>query len=413
MPADRTPSDRPARALDERLVHAVYDASRRAEPLGDKARHRPPAAPRPGLAIPSQAVAQDVAIRFIKRGKKGAARPPSTLGFRRLLSFLDAHDLSRPVTGDSRELWSGIITWFGVHLAVSSPELSPRTISSYISSASSAVGLEIGCRLERGLILSRFLGRLNEGGPSPNFKLGASASMVRAAAHLSASPLQRCAVLFAFDTLCRAGEIASVSQRPESFKPGFDPSRRDVSFERLSDGREIAIVRIHHAKCDNLNLGHSVAVVANGGAFCPVLALHALLDSHPPGRDRPSDALFAQPNGNLLTTRQLSSWVKEAAVAVGLDPRNFSSHSLRIGGCMSLAAAGIERYGIKLRGRWVTDSFERYLRSSPGRLLQAAAATCLDPSCPPLLPPGSSPADYDREHRVDAARFESLFRNRG
>ena len=44
----------------------------------------------------------------------------------------------------------------------------------------------------------------------------------------------------------------------------------------------------------------------------------------------------------------------------GLDPHRISSHSLRIGGATSMAAAGMSEYEIKLMGGWKSDVFLEY-----------------------------------------------------
>jgi hypothetical protein len=50
-----------------------------------------------------------------------------------------------------------------------------------------------------------------------------------------------------------------------------------------------------------------------------------------------------------------------AAEAEGLPPARFGSHSFRIGGATALLHAGVQVEVIKRWGRWVSDSFQRYL----------------------------------------------------
>ena len=48
---------------------------------------------------------------------------------------------------------------------------------------------------------------------------------------------------------------------------------------------------------------------------------------------------------------------------VGLDPEEFSSHSLRRGGCTYLGMLGIPVADIKARGDWTSDCILQYLKT--------------------------------------------------
>jgi hypothetical protein len=59
--------------------------------------------------------------------------------------------------------------------------------------------------------------------------------------------------------------------------------------------------------------------------------------------------------------------VKAVAAAFGLDPKDFSSHSCRIGGATAMCAAGWSRSKIQQRGGWseLSDSDLIYALSLP------------------------------------------------
>lgn len=69
----------------------------------------------------------------------------------------------------------------------------------------------------------------------------------------------------------------------------------------------------------------------------------------------------------LLNYHMIVTAVKAAAVACGLSPKDFSSHSLRIGGATAMCAAGWQRSKIQQRGGWseLSDSDLIYARSLP------------------------------------------------
>ena len=48
--------------------------------------------------------------------------------------------------------------------------------------------------------------------------------------------------------------------------------------------------------------------------------------------------------------------------STGRDPRQFSSHSFRKGGAVSLQSAGVENSLIRRLGRWKSDAFSLYVR---------------------------------------------------
>jgi hypothetical protein len=45
---------------------------------------------------------------------------------------------------------------------------------------------------------------------------------------------------------------------------------------------------------------------------------------------------------------------------MGLDERNYSAHSIRIGGSTALLNAGAQPLVVKLLGRWLSDCYQEY-----------------------------------------------------
>ena len=94
-----------------------------------------------------------------------------------------------------------------------------------------------------------------------------------------------------------------------------------------------------------------------------------------------------------LKPSHLNLCLRQLAVAVGLDPRRISSHSLRIGGAAALAAAGMPDYVIMNMGRWKSLTFLTYIRKSTemfedarnalarGDLLNISAIRLMNPRC--------------------------------
>jgi hypothetical protein len=47
---------------------------------------------------------------------------------------------------------------------------------------------------------------------------------------------------------------------------------------------------------------------------------------------------------------------------IGLNPKEYSSHSFRKGGAVSLQSKGVEDSLIRRSGRWKSDAFHLYVR---------------------------------------------------
>lgn len=98
-----------------------------------------------------------------------------------------------------------------------------------------------------------------------------------------------------------------------------------------------------------------------GAGFCLVTTiyiyvLHAGL--------RPGDYFFAGPKF-VVSSSILSYTMKAASEAAGLSPDRATLHSLRVGGLVSLFAAGVPAHLMTLAGRWASEaSFIQYMRAS-------------------------------------------------
>ncbi|ETP04961.1 hypothetical protein F441_18347 [Phytophthora nicotianae CJ01A1] len=76
------------------------------------------------------------------------------------------------------------------------------------------------------------------------------------------------------------------------------------------------------------------------------------------------------------TTKKLrvSQLIKGTTPYLGLNPKDYSSHSLRIGDACALLAAGKSDLVIRLMGRWSSWCFTVYTRLKPGMIRDAASS---------------------------------------
>jgi integrase len=129
-------------------------------------------------------------------------------------------------------------------------------------------------------------------------------------------------------------------------------------------GAEIALPK---SKTDQYGFGRRVAIPRVGGLICPVTALEAWLQAAkitdgPLFRhvDKSSKILPGR-----LSSGAVATIVKQRGGKIGLDPKDYSGHSLRAGFATSAAAAGLSAWDIKRQTGHVSDAMlGRYIRSS-------------------------------------------------
>ena len=92
-------------------------------------------------------------------------------------------------------------------------------------------------------------------------------------------------------------------------------------------------------------------------------------------------------NGTLrLAAREVYNIDDEESLA------RFTSHSVRVGACVALHAAGISQMDIKFALRWRSDTFQTYLRNLPCQAARThVAVLTFNPNVFSLVPVGSMP----------------------
>ena len=109
---------------------------------------------------------------------------------------------------------------------------------------------------------------------------------------------------------------------------------------------------------------------------CVVQALKAFKDMAPQRFGQGREALkplFRWGSGQVVKRIQIQNTLQRAAVAVGLPPERFLSHSLRIGGASALFQGTGEIELVKRTGRWSSSAVQRYLHDGEVALEGVAA----------------------------------------
>ena len=135
-------------------------------------------------------------------------------------------------------------------------------------------------------------------------------------------------------------------------------------------------IHVRHSKTDQEGVGRKIGIPHGRTRWCPVTALNDWLE-----RAGIEDGSVFRPvdrHGNLLDGRlsgeAVSLVVKERVRAVGLEPNEFSGHSLRAGLATSAAAAGVSSWKIRQQTGHASDAMlARYIRDGEMFIDNAAA----------------------------------------
>lgn len=120
---------------------------------------------------------------------------------------------------------------------------------------------------------------------------------------------------------------------------------------------QYGILRLTASKTDPFRAGVDI-VLSAATTLRALLAYGTLLHS-----DLTSTTpLFHHPDRTAVSRAWLMKRVDGLLRKTGRDPRQFSSHSFRKGGAVSLQSAGVEDSLIRRLGRWKSDAFNLYVR---------------------------------------------------
>jgi integrase len=139
-------------------------------------------------------------------------------------------------------------------------------------------------------------------------------------------------------------------------------------------------ILIKKSKCDQLRLGDTVVVAKLGGPKCPVGLLELYLDKA--NIKLETDQFLFRRICNYKGCMQIykkdcpisysiiRDAVKEKAKQIGLDPRQYSTHSMRSGGATAAADDGVNDRIMQRHGRWASSqSKNRYVKDKLSKRL--------------------------------------------
>lgn len=117
---------------------------------------------------------------------------------------------------------------------------------------------------------------------------------------------------------------------------------------------------------------HKVPLVAfTGSPLCPVQAYKNMCRRLPLKRHMPAFCIVKQGKVMPVTYAELQNVLRQTITKVGLDPRNYSSHSFRRGAATLAFKAGVHPNVIQVMGDWSSDAYKRYLVMSSDQKVNA------------------------------------------
>ena len=155
------------------------------------------------------------------------------------------------------------------------------------------------------------------------------------------------------------------------YDPNVHLSWSDLSFHVSDDQIEYIKIHIKRSKTDHLNKGVYICIGCSKTQVCAYCAIRSYHSLHIRTFNKVRDPkpLLTFHNGVYLSRTLLITNLKMYLALAGIDPQQYSSHSFRIGGATSAAAAGLADWEIKILGRWTSDTYQRYIRTPTSTLV--------------------------------------------
>lgn len=144
----------------------------------------------------------------------------------------------------------------------------------------------------------------------------------------------------------------------ETFDPKFNVTVTDVEFMSKPDMFGLTLKR---SKTDYNNEGMKVFIGCSGTDVCAFCSLKKYLESRGPvHKDAP---LFVNTWGSPIKRGQFTDIIRLLVSCCGLNPDDYSGHSMRAGAATTAADNTFEEHEIKMLGRWASNAYQIYLRN--------------------------------------------------
>ena len=165
----------------------------------------------------------------------------------------------------------------------------------------------------------------------------------------------KAACCMGFFGFLRAAEFTTPSWR--EYDKGSQLSLGDVAVDSHSNP---SLLRVHikQSKTDPFRRGVHIYLGRAQSDICPVVHITRYLAA----KGKAPGPLFLCSDGSPLSRPKLVAKLREALKAAGVEAKNFSGHSFRIGAATTAAANGMEDSLIQILGRWQSSAYLQYVK---------------------------------------------------
>jgi len=154
----------------------------------------------------------------------------------------------------------------------------------------------------------------------------------------------------------------------------------NIQHDHLRFEAEGLVIFIPQSKTDQAKEGALVAIPYGSNGYCPVRALKRWIEVSGITEGyvfRGFANRYLTPNDKKMTGRTVALVVKRLCKDIGLNPNEYSGHSLRAGLATEAKRKGVTDQYIMTHGRWKSrSSFDRYVRE--GNLFRQNPVNALD-----------------------------------
>ncbi|XP_071170598.1 uncharacterized protein [Mytilus edulis] len=152
----------------------------------------------------------------------------------------------------------------------------------------------------------------------------------------------------------------------------FD-SECNVSIEDIRFLKDKVTFHSKASKTDPFREGVDIHLFASGASVCPVLSLERYYRTRKFKDSKSQDAFFVMANRKALTRNYFIASLKNILAVLGYNSDLYNGHSFRIG-ASTTASSKIEDHLIQTLGRWSSQCYTRYIRTSLSTIQQAQQA---------------------------------------
>ena len=174
------------------------------------------------------------------------------------------------------------------------------------------------------------------------------------------------ACCLAFFGFLRCGEFTVPSQT--DYDPTIHLSLSDMVIDSRTSPTLIQVT-IKQSKTDPFRQGCKLCLGKTGKDICPVSAILPYLAMRGPCYG----PLFIMAKGSYLTRQLFASLLTDTLHQAGIDNKEYTTHSFRIGAATTAKEMGISDVHIKMLGRWKSSAYQIYIRTPQEQLAKLSS----------------------------------------